>query len=423
VISYIGLGSNLGSRRDQIKNAVQAISKIDGLKILNQSFVYENPAVTSEETKMDWDKTFLNTALKVETQERLNPLLLLSELKKIERNLGRTSSARWSARPIDLDILSIENKIITSEELTVPHKLLSERNFVTAPLRDLSPHMKINETSILEINRKVENPLPVWMGIANATPDSFSDGGALSNVKNFEALLTDWTKASINVMDLGAESTRPGAAALTAKEEKARLKPYLQIYSDCKNEPGLPTLSLDSRNYETIKWALSFGVKIVNDVSGLADVRILDLIKDHGADYILMHSLSVPADLKQVLNPKSSTTDEIKKWLSQKLDLIEQAKVPLDQVIFDPGIGFGKTAVQSIELLRNLDVFHNYKIRLLAGHSRKSFMKSFTKNCASQRDFESIGFSLALANKGVDFLRVHNPIAHKKTHLGFAYAH
>ena len=136
-----------------------------------------------------------------------------------------------------------------------------------------------------------------------------------------------------------------------------------------------------------------------------------------------MHSLTVPADPKTTLLESADTTSELLNWLDEKLEVIAKRGISLERIIFDPGIGFGKTPSQSIEILRQIELFKNQGLRTLAGHSRKSFMKSFSDPEAKKRDLESIGLSLALCEKGVDFLRVHEPEKHIKAHMGYLNAY
>jgi len=426
VISYIGIGSNLGDRNSIITSALKEVAKIKDLKILKKSYIYENPASINCETRNEWSKSFLNMAIKISSQG-LTPEELLNTLKEIEKKLGRLKSVKWAARTLDLDLLYIQKTSVSTDRLTVPHKELKNRNFVTAPLRDLDVNLCVNGDYTLNLNRSLQNPLPVWMGIANLTPDSFSDGGKLKGPNSFLETLEAWSKSGVHLIDIGAESTRPGAKPITPKEEQRRLLPTLQIYKSFQSShSNTPALSLDSRNFETIKSCLKFKPKTINDVSGLSDIRILDLIKDSDCDYVLMHSLSVPADLNKTFNKILTTQDATKnimQWLEAKLELIDKKNISLDRIIFDPGIGFGKTPLQSIELIRSIKKYQNKNLRLMCGHSRKSFMTSFSGNKPSSRDFESVGISLALAKAGVDFLRVHEPEKHIKTHLGFLYAH
>lgn len=426
MIVYIGLGSNLGDRRAFLKKAAQEVSQLRGVKILKSSHVYENPAMTLAEVSSkcagDWDKAFLNSALKIQTSNEMTPGYLLENLKLIEKKLGRSTSEKWTARTIDLDILHIEGQNLNSASLRVPHPELKNRNFVTAPLRDLAPSLFIESKSPLDLNKSVKNPLPLWMAIANITPDSFSDGGKFNQIEFFKKKLSEWIKIGVHLVDVGAESTRPGAKKLSIKEEQSRLLPVLTAHSERSYEESLPKLSLDSRNFETQKWALKFKPNFINDVSGLADLRMLDLIKDSDCDYILMHSLNVPADPKKTLSDKTDAAREVKFWLEQKLEVIDKKNISLDRIVIDPGIGFGKSPSQSMELIRKLESFKSLGVRTLIGHSRKSFMSPFASDQAEKRDLESVGLSLALAQRGVDILRVHAPEKHIKAHQGFLYA-
>lgn len=422
MIYYIGLGSNVGDREAYITWSIKEISVLEEVRVLKRAQIYESPPLILETKFCEEreDKAYLNTALMIETE--LAPESLLFEFKKIEKKLGRKERPRWSARVIDIDILAFEKENYESDTLSIPHKQAHERNFVLAPLRDLNSNLKLNEESVLSLNRKVHSPLPNWMGIINITPDSFSDGGTyIDNLKLREELLK-MSKVGVQIVDFGAESTRPGATSLSHEEEWGRLLPALETYRSLNEEvKSMPALSLDTRHFETIKKAIAYGVLYVNDVSGLADHRLLDLVKEHNLNYILMHSLSVPADRNEVFDEGVNVLDELESWLKAKLDTIICKEVDLSKVYFDPGLGFGKTTEQSLSLIKKLEKFYSFHIKILMGHSRKSFIGKFSQEASSERDFESIGLSMNLANRGVDILRVHKPDLHIRAHKGYLY--
>jgi dihydropteroate synthase len=251
------------------------------------------------------------------------------------------------------------------------------------------------------------------MGIINATPDSFSSREATYSLESLEKTLDEWDSHSVSIIDVGAESTRPGAHAVAPDEEWSRLEPVLRlIHQRYRGRVLRPRLSLDTRHARTASRALELGIDIVNDVSGLHDPEMIEILRQSQVSYILMHNLGVPANPQIHLPQDKDPVKELSGWFSEKIALLESAGVALDRIIIDPGIGFGKTALQSLEILRNLQRLGELPFRLLVGHSRKSFLSPFAANSASDRDLESVGVSIHLVNQGVDILRVHNPVPH-----------
>ena len=150
--------------------------------------------------------------------------------------------------------------------------------------------------------------------------------------------------------------------------------------------------------------------ELLNDVSGLEDEKFIDLLKaNKHINYCLMHSLSVPPRKDLVLDKDCDAIVEIEKWLNKKLDIFDKNNISLDRIIFDPGFGFGKDCYQSIKILREIEKFHKYGIKILIGHSRKSFIKKYDEDASEKRDFESLGITLSIANK-VDIIRTHTPL-------------
>lgn len=421
-MNYIlGIGSNLGDRKKNIFLAIRELSEVSGLTVVERAFIYENPAHLFKEEE-GWNVPYLNTAVFIEYNNE--PINLLKVLKKIEIKMGRKNFKIWSPRTIDLDILTWSEGEYVSKELEIPHKHLSERNFTLAPLRDLCSLGGEKSKRILEQNRKVLNPLPVWMGICNLSLDSFSDGGDLLGKECVRKRLEDLSEHNISIADFGAESTRPDAKVISREKEWAILKPALEIYNRLKVENlNVPKLSIDTRNFETAKQAMEYGCSYINDVSGLKDERFIDLIKGFNCKYVLMHSLSVPAKRKFHLDTKLDPIEEICNWLDSKIEFLIKKRVNLSQIIFDPGVGFGKTSEQSLKIIKSIDKFRKYPLKVMVGHSRKSFINSFSNSTPSERDLESVGVSLHLANAGVDILRVHNPEAHIKAHKAWLHVH
>jgi dihydropteroate synthase len=229
--------------------------------------------------------------------------------------------------------------------------------------------------------------------------------------------------AGAAVIDIGAESTRPGATPLTADEEWARLEPALGRLVDRHRGNVLrPRFSVDTYHVATAGRALALGADIINDVSGLTTPGMIELAATSGKDFVAMHNLGVPADKARTLRADQDPTEAVERWLEQRLTDWQQAGLDFSRIVFDPGIGFGKNALQSLRLMRNVQRFHRYALRLLVGHSRKSFMHHVATADRTDRDLFTIGVSLKLCDAGVDILRVHDVAAHAAAHRGWSHA-
>ena len=251
------------------------------------------------------------------------------------------------------------------------------------------------------------------MSVVNVTPDSFSDGGRWFT--NDEPGNIHSELLAGNFIDVGGESTRPGAVDVDPEMEWRRVAPVLeQLGQQYSGRLLRPKISIDTRSPITAARAIDAGASIVNDVSGLADPAMIDVIVDSGCDVILMHSLSVPADPGNVLPPDVDPLVSLRSWFAKMLDKLCRAGIAIDRVIIDPGIGFGKTATQSLEIIRRARELMDLDCRLLFGHSRKSFLEPMTKVPPNQRDPETLAVSARLASLGVDILRVHTLDFHRR---------
>jgi 2-amino-4-hydroxy-6-hydroxymethyldihydropteridine diphosphokinase/dihydropteroate synthase len=385
--------------------------------------VVESPAMLPDDAPSDWNRPFLNLVAHGSTEA--SPTTVLDALKAIERDLGRVDRGRWAPRPIDVDLLLYGREQLASDRLHVPHPGITERAFVLTPLASLAPRLTIpgrGARTVLEHARAGGHHLPLWMGIINVTPDSFSDGGELVDDAAAEARAASLVAAGAELIDLGAESTRPGAAPLTADEEWARLAPALgRLIDRYRGSILRPRLSIDTYHVETARHALELGADIVNDVSGLTKPAMIELAAASGAVFVAMHNLGVPADKARTLPADQDPTAAVERWLDERVADWERAGIDLARIVFDPGIGFGKNALQSLRLLRNVERFHRFGLRLLVGHSRKSFMHQVAAAEREDRDLFTVGASLQLCHAGVDILRVHNVAAHTAAYRGWAH--
>jgi len=187
-------------------------------------------------------------------------------------------------------------------------------------------------------------------------------------------------------------------------------------------DPLRARISVDTYHPDTARKALDCGVDLINDVSGLTNPAMIELAVDGRADWVAMHSVSVPADKTRVLPPRTRAFPVVDAWLQDQLENWTRAGIDPERLIFDPGIGFGKDPLQSLELLRSAGEFRRHGLRVLIGHSRKSFFQRLTDASVEERDLATLGVSLALSAQGVDILRVHDVPLHVEAHRGYSHA-
>ena len=247
---------------------------------------------------------------------------------------------------------------------------------------------------------------PRLMGVLNVTPDSFSDGGRYASAEAALERARTMIAEGADLLDLGAESTRPGAAPVPAAEELRRLLPALEAVLPL----GVP-VSVDTRKPDVAAAALELGAHLLNDVGGLRDPRMARLAARHRVPVVIMHS---PVDDPQTMMARASYRDvvaEVSAFLSQQARAALAAGVP--QVVLDPGFGFGKRLEHNLELLRRLDEIAALGHPVLAGLSRKRTVGELTGVTAPEkRVCGSVAAHLAAARRGARLLRVHDVAAH-----------
>lgn len=243
------------------------------------------------------------------------------------------------------------------------------------------------------------------MGILNVTPDSFSDGGRFFDkaaaVKHALAMVTD----GADIIDIGGESTRPGADELSAGEELARVVPVILAIA---KRTGTP-ISIDTRKAKVAEEAIRAGACIVNDVSGLRrDKNMASVAARYGVPLIIMHMKGTPKDMQAQARYKDVVKDIVKD-LSLSINKARAAGVKDNDIIVDPGIGFGKTFKHNIEILNRLDEFKVLKLPICIGTSRKSFIgKALGLKDPSQRLSGTIATCVMAIIKGANIIRVHD---------------
>lgn len=350
--------------------------------------------------------------------------------------MGREPGEKWGPRLIDLDILFYDDLIEHEATLTIPHPRLPERAFVLVPLAAIAPqylHPQAEKTvsALLDALPASERgsvhrlPLPLeWgrrtyvMGILNVTPDSFSGDGILQD----EAAWIDaavrqarrFVDVGADLLDIGGESTRPGSTPVTADEEKARVLPVLRAVRQ-----ALPDalISVDTYRADVAKAALDDGADWINDIWGLRmDPEMAPVVAAAGCPLVIMHNRSRPKNVEQETRlggryvgiEYDDLLDDVRRELQDSVDLALEQGIKREQIILDPGIGFGKTVSQNVQLIDQLDQLQSLGFPLLVGTSRKSFI-GYTLDLPPDERMEGTAATVAIAiDRGADIVRVHD---------------
>jgi dihydropteroate synthase len=245
---------------------------------------------------------------------------------------------------------------------------------------------------------------PILMGILNVTPDSFSDGGRFLDVDAAVAHAQRMIADGAGIVDVGGESTRPGAEPVSVAEELERVVPVIAALREC----GVP-VSVDTRHAAVMRAALEAGASMVNDISALtADPDSLAVAAGSGAPVVLMHAQGDPRTMQDA--PRYlDVVAEVYAYLEHRIQVCVRAGIAFERLIVDPGIGFGKTLEHNLTLLRNLETFHRLGCPILVGVSRKSFLGRLSGGApADGRLPGSLAAALAAIRQGVHILRVHD---------------
>ena len=245
--------------------------------------------------------------------------------------------------------------------------------------------------------------IPNIMGILNLTPDSFSDGGKYNKKDQGIKHALQMFKDGANIIDVGGESTRPGSKAINKKMEWDRINKTLK--SICKKI----TVSLDTRKSEIMKKGIKSGIKIINDVSGLTyDNKTKDLLKKYKIPFVIQHSQGTPENMQVKPRYKNELLD-IYDFFEKKLKFLRSIGIKHNNIIIDPGIGFGKNLKHNMNLISNISIFHTLGFPILVGNSRKRFIKEISgKNDTKNRIGGTVASSVYLMMQGIQILRIHD---------------
>jgi len=256
------------------------------------------------------------------------------------------------------------------------------------------------------LNRRLQrNTLPLLMGILNVTPDSFSDGGQHAVVDEAVAHGLQLAADGADIIDIGGESTRPGAEPVSLDDELRRTIPVIEQLASQIDIP----LSIDTTKARVARQAVAAGAEIINDISGgTFDPDMLSTCAETRAGICLMHIKGTPQTMQR--DPTyDDVVVEVTEFLRQRMEACEQMGIPAERVCVDPGIGFGKTADHNLQLMRSVATLRNELGRpVLIGHSRKRFLSKLLGRDVEERLSGTLGVSIALAERGTDMLRVHD---------------
>ena len=249
----------------------------------------------------------------------------------------------------------------------------------------------------------VKRRRPIVMGILNATPDSFSDGGMFRTAKDALAQAELMIAHGVDLIDIGGESTRPGAEPVALQEELDRVLPVIEGLKDC----GIP-LSIDTYKAETMRAALAAGVDCVNDIWALRQEGALKaVLESNSCGIVLMHMQRDPLTMQ--FNPQySNVIEDVKKFLEERANLLIENGIEFDRIAIDPGFGFGKSLEHNLSMLSNFNQFSSLGFTVLAGISRKSMLGKVTGKETNDRVSASVAAAVMAADRGAKIVRVHD---------------
>jgi len=245
--------------------------------------------------------------------------------------------------------------------------------------------------------------IPCIMGVLNLTPDSFSDGGTFNTRKKGIKHALDMFKSGADIIDIGGESTRPGSNTIRTSIEWNRIKKLLKPL--CKQIP----VSLDTRKSEIMKKGINHGVIMINDVSGLNyDKDTINILRKNKIPFVIQHSLGTPDKMQDKPTYKNELLD-IYDFFEEKIKFLRSVGINHNNIIIDPGIGFGKNLKHNMNLIAKISIFHTLGFPILVGCSRKKFIKDISeKNDTKKRIGGTVASSIYLMMQGVQILRVHD---------------
>ena len=302
------------------------------------------------------------------------------------------------------------NKNISFDKIEIisrdSKKIVALKNIKKLPVK-LQKKIKNDIKVIVKKNKNFSNlnfkKIPNIMGVLNLTPDSFSDGGKFNNKKAGLNHVKSLLKFGADIIDVGGESTRPGSKSIDAKEEWNRIEKVI------KNINKKIPLSLDTRKSEIMNKGNQIKIKLINDISGLSyDIKTIDVLKKNKTPFVIQHSQGTPENMQKNPRYKNELLD-IYDFFEKKIKFLRSKGIKHNNIMVDPGIGFGKNLKHNMNLIRSVSIFHTLGFPILLGLSRKRFIKDLSgKNDTKERIGGTIASSLYSIMQGVQVLRIHD---------------
>ena len=315
------------------------------------------------------------------------------KLVREKKNLPLNGNKKFSFSQIEI-ITRNSKKIIDLKDIKKLPRLLRKK--INNDLKIIVK--KKNNFSNLNFNK-----IPNIMGILNLTPDSFSDGGKFNKKEAGLKHAFNLYKYGANIVDVGGESTRPGSKSISEKEEWSRIEKTIK-----KIGRKIP-LSLDTRKAGIMNKGIKIGIKLINDISGLSyDNKTIEILKKHKTPFVIQHSQGTPENMQN--NPKyKNELLDIYDFFEEKIKFLRSEGIKHNNIILDPGIGFGKNLKHNMSLIKSVSIFHTLGFPVLLGLSRKKFIKDLSgKNDTKERLGGTIASSLYSMMQGVQILRIHD---------------
>jgi len=255
----------------------------------------------------------------------------------------------------------------------------------------------------LVLSELLKTDQAIVMGILNATPDSFSDGGQFNSNEIAIAHALEMLRDGADIIDIGGESTRPGAVAVSVEEEIERVVPIIKALRQRSNA----CISIDTSKPEVMRAAVQAGANLVNDVNGLRESGALEICAELKVPVCVMHMQGQPRTMQNIPSYEN-VVDEIKAFLLERVDACVVAGIKRDNIIIDPGFGFGKNLQHNLQLLKNLHEFKSLGLPVLVGLSRKSMFGEILGLSVEERLHASVAGAVLAWTKGAKIFRVHD---------------
>tara|TARA_B100000161_G_scaffold263734_1_gene235638 strand:+ start:452 stop:1501 length:1050 start_codon:yes stop_codon:yes gene_type:complete len=320
---------------------------------------------------------------------------------------GKTSSEKLKKK---LSLPLNGNKLISFDTIEILKQGYSKKIHIN-DIRNISPKLRNKITKDLTQIKKKKyfknlnfSHIPILMGIVNITPDSFSDGGKYNSFKKSLIHIKNLINSGCDIVDIGGESTRPGSKAVDEKIEWKRVSKTLKKIAKFKK-----FISIDTRKSYVMERSYKYNINLINDISGLKyDNKTLSFLKKTKLPFVINHSKGLPENMQKNPNYKNVLFD-IYDYFEDRIKDLRSFGINHNNIILDPGIGFGKNLKHNMILLKNVSIFHSLGFPLLIGNSRKKFIKDISNmNDSPYRLGGTISSSLYLMLQGVQILRIHD---------------